>query len=99
MNGADNRKTRGDGDGPFRPRPVHSRDDESRIRQRRNIDKGRHGPTSAIRTQAVIDASLSTGISGLFRLITTTTIRGRWVGHCLTLPALVPRAARVWTFV
>ena len=60
MNGADNRKTRGDGDGPFRPRPVHSRDDESRIRQRRNIDKGRHRPTSAIRTQAVIDASLST---------------------------------------
>ena len=48
-NSADNRKTRGDGDDPFRPRPVHSRA-ESRIRQRRNRDKGRHGPTSAIRT-------------------------------------------------
>ena len=41
-----NRKTRGDGDDPFRPRPVYSRA-ESRIRQRRNRDKGRHGPTSA----------------------------------------------------
>ena len=39
----------GDGDDPFRPLPVHSRA-ESRIRQRRNRDKGRHGPTSAIRT-------------------------------------------------
>ena len=29
--------------------------------------------------------------SGLFRLITTTTMRGRWVGHCPTLPALVSR--------
>ena len=34
--------------------------------------------------------------SGLFRLITTTTMRGRWVGHCPTLPAL---RARVWKFV
>ena len=48
-NSADNRKTRGDGDGPFRPSPVHSRA-ESRIRQHRNRDNGRHGPTSAIRT-------------------------------------------------
>ena len=37
-NSADNRKPRGDGDGPFRPRPVHSRV-ESRIRLRRNRDK------------------------------------------------------------
>ena len=29
--------------------------------------------------------------SGLFRLITTTTMRGRWVGHCPTLPALVSK--------
>ena len=29
--------------------------------------------------------------SGLFRCITTTTMRGRWVGHCPTLPALVSR--------
>ena len=57
---ADNRKPRGDGDGPFRPRPVHSRV-ESRIRLRRNRDKGRHGPTSAIRTrEGDGDASLST---------------------------------------
>ena len=48
-NSADNRKTRGDGDGPFRPRPVYSRA-ESRIRQHRHRDKGRHGPPSAIRT-------------------------------------------------
>ena len=48
-NSADNRRTRGDGDDPFRPRPVHS-SAESRIRQRRNRDKGRHGPASAIRT-------------------------------------------------
>ena len=46
-NSADNRKTRRDGDDPFRSRPVHSRA-ESRIRQRRNRDKGRHGSTSAI---------------------------------------------------
>ena len=59
-NNADNRKTRGDGDGPFRPRPVHSRA-ESRIRQRRNRDKGRHEPTSAIRTwECDGDTSLST---------------------------------------
>ena len=37
-NSADNTKTRGYGDGPFRPRPVHSRA-ESRIRQRLNIDR------------------------------------------------------------
>ena len=59
-NSADNMKTRGDGDDPFRPRPVHSRA-ESRIRPRRNRDKGRHGPTSAIRTwQGDGDTSLST---------------------------------------
>ena len=40
--------------------PVNSRC-ESRIRQRRNRDKGRHGPTSAIRTrEGDGDASLST---------------------------------------
>ena len=49
-NSADNRTPRGDGDGSFRPCPVHSRA-ESRIRQHRNRDKGRHGPTSAIRTR------------------------------------------------
>ena len=60
MNTADNRKQRGDGYGPFRPRPVHSRA-ESRIRQRRNRDKGGHGPTSAIRTwEGDGDTSLST---------------------------------------
>ena len=62
-NSADNKTTRGDGEGPFRPRPVHSRA-ESRIRQRRNRDKakGRHGSTSAIRTrEGDVDASLSTG--------------------------------------
>ena len=49
-----------DGDDPFRPCPVHSRA-ESRIRQRRNRDKGRHGPTSAIRTwEGDGDTSLST---------------------------------------
>ena len=59
-NSADNRKPWRDGDGPFRPRPVHSRV-ESRIRLRRNRDKGRHGPTSAIRTrEGDGDASLST---------------------------------------
>ena len=59
-NSADNRKTRRDGDDPFRPRPVHSRP-ESRIRQRRNRDKGRHGSTSAIRTwEGDGDTSLST---------------------------------------
>ena len=59
-NSADNRKPRGDGEDPFRPRPVHSRA-ESRIRQRRNRDKGRHGPTSAIRRwEGDGDASLST---------------------------------------
>ena len=59
-NSADNRKTLGDGDDPFRPRPVHS-SAESRIRQRRNRDKGRHGPTSAIRTwEGDGDTSLST---------------------------------------
>ena len=48
------RRTRGDGDGPFRPRPVHSRA-ELRIRQRR------HGPTSVIRTpEGNSDTSLST---------------------------------------
>ena len=41
-NSADNRKTRRDGDDQFRPRPVHS-SPESRIQQRRNRDKGRHG--------------------------------------------------------
>ena len=59
-NSADNRKPRGDGDGPFRTRPVHSRV-ESRTWLRRNRDKGRHGPTSAIRTrEGDGDASLST---------------------------------------
>ena len=59
-NSADNRKPRGDGDGPFRPRPVHSRA-ESRIRQGRNSDKGRHGPTSAIlKREGDGDASFST---------------------------------------
>ena len=52
-------KPRGDGDDPFRPRPVHS-PAKSRIWQRRNGDKGRHGPTSAIRTrEGDGDASLS----------------------------------------
>ena len=59
-NSADNRKTRGDGDDSFRPRPVHSRA-ESRIRQHRNRDKGRHGSTSDIRTwEGDDDTSLST---------------------------------------
>ena len=59
-NNADNRKQRGDGDGSFRTRPVHSRV-ESQIWLRRNRDKGRHGPTSAIRTrEGDGDASLST---------------------------------------
>ena len=60
MNSADNRTPRGDGDGSFRPRPVHSRA-ESRIRQHRNRDKGRHGSTSAIRKrEGDGDTSLST---------------------------------------
>ena len=37
--------------------------------------------------------------SGLFRLITTTTMRCRWVGHCPTLPALVSRGGTGWKFV
>ena len=53
-------KTLGVGDGPFRPRPLRYRA-EWRIRQRRNRDKGRHWPTSAIRTwEGDGDASLST---------------------------------------
>ena len=49
-----------DGDGPFRPCPVHF-GAQWRIPQRRNRDKGRHGSTSAIRTRECDgDASLST---------------------------------------
>ena len=58
-NSANNRKPRGDGDDPFRPRPVHS-PSKSRIWQRRNRDNERHGPASAIRTrEGDGDASLS----------------------------------------
>ena len=50
------------GDGPFPPRPVHSRA-ESIIRWHRNRDKGRHGPTSAVTTTTMrgrwmVDAAL-----------------------------------------
>ena len=37
--------------------------------------------------------------SGLFKWITTTTMRGRWVGHCPTLPGLVSMGFEVCSVV
>ena len=72
-------------------RPVHSRA-ESRIRQRRNRDKGRHGPTSAIRTwEGDGDTSLSTVQLRAIQMNYEDYYARQVGGHCPTLPALVSR--------
>ena len=66
-NSADNRKPRGDGDDPFRPRPVHS-PAKSRIWQRRNRirdDRGR--PVPFERGKVTVTLHFRRCSSGLFR--------------------------------
>ena len=99
-NSADNRKPRIEGDGPFRPRPVHSRV-ESRIWLRRNRDKGRHGPTCVIRTrEGDGDASLSTVQLRVIQMNYDDYYErpGGW-GTALLYRRSCPEGARVWKFV
>ena len=66
-NSADNRTPRGDGDGSFQPRPVHSRA-ESRIRQHRNRDKEDTGrPVPFERGKVTVTLHFRRCSSGLFR--------------------------------
>ena len=88
MNSANKRKTPGDGDDPFRPRAVLSREFGSVETEIRD-DTGRPVPFERGKVTATLHFRRCS--SGLFRLITTTTMRGRWVEHCPTLPALVSR--------
>ena len=101
-NSVDNRKPRGDGDGPFRPRPVHSRA-ESRIWQRRNRDKGRYRPTSAIRTrEGDGDASLceaggwGTPLLSGARVQRVHGFGSLFSGLLLTAAPLIRRGAVAW---
>ena len=86
-NSADNRTVQGDGDGPFRPRPVHSRT-ESRIRQRRNRYKGQ---VPFERGKVIVMLHPSTAQLRAINLNYDDYYARQVVGHNLTLPALVSR--------
>ena len=68
--------------------PVLSRE-FGRVETEIRDDTGR--PVPFERGKVTVTLHFRRCSSGLFRLITTTTMRGRWVGHCPTLPALVSR--------